>query len=247
MTVGISSSDTTEGAVSASSLVFTPANWNVNQTVTVTGVDDTLYDGNIAYNVVVAAATSADPLYNGVNPEDIALTNLDNDPIPPTKFYVVDDGSLNRTYEYDANGLPIENYAVNSANTTPRGIATTALGDRTWVVDANRNVYVYDTSGGLLGSWTAGSLATNTNVQGIATDGTNIWIVDAQSDRVFYYANAASRLSGTQTGTSFLLGSGNTSPTDLVFGASGSTRTLWVVNSSTTDRVYRYKIGRAHV
>ena len=35
--VAISSSDTTEGTVSTSSLTFTPANWNVPQTVTVTG------------------------------------------------------------------------------------------------------------------------------------------------------------------------------------------------------------------
>jgi hypothetical protein len=243
VTVGISSSDTTEGTVSASSLLFTPANWNVDQTVTVTGVDDTIYDGNIAYNAVVAASTSSDPLYSGINPADVALTNLDNDPIPPTKFYVVNDATQNRTYEYDANGLAIENYAVNAGNSTPRGIAMTAAGDRSWVVDANRNVYVYNTSGGLLGSWTAGTLTTSASVQGIATDGTNIWIVDSQADRVFYYANAASRLSGSQTATSFLLGTGNTNPTDLVFGSDGTTRSLWVVNSGSTDRVYRYTLG----
>ncbi|MFM7116916.1 MAG: hypothetical protein ACKO0N_09805, partial [Planctomycetota bacterium] len=243
VTVGISSSDTTEGTVSASSLLFTPANWNVDQTVTVTGVDDAIYDGNIAYDAVVAASTSSDPLYSGINPADVALTNLDNDPIPPTKFYVVNDSTQNRTYEYDANGGAIENYLVSSGNATPRGIAMTAAGDRAWVVDANRNVYVYNTSGGLLGSWTAGTLTTSANVQGIATDGTNIWIVDSQADRVFYYANAASRLSGTQTATSFLLGTGNTNPTDLVFGSDGTVRSLWVVDSGSTDRVYRYTLG----
>jgi subtilisin family serine protease len=243
VTVGISSSDTTEGTVSASSLLFTPANWNVDQTVTVTGVDDTIYDGNIAYNAVVAASTSSDPLYSGINPADVALTNLDNDPIPPTKFYVVNDATQNRTYEYDANGLAIENYAVNAGNSTPRGIAMTAAGDRSWVVDANRNVYVYNTSGGLLGSWTAGTLASNATVQGIATDGTHVWLVDSRADRVYYYANAASRLSGSQTATSFLLGTGNTNPTDLVFGSDGTTRSLWVVNSGSTDRVYRYTLG----
>jgi len=243
VTVGISSSDTTEGTVSASSLLFTPANWSVDQTVTVTGVDDAIYDGNIAYNAVVAASTSSDPLYSGINPADVALTNLDNDPIPPTKFYVVNDSTQNRTYEYDANGGAIENYLVSSGNATPRGIAMTAAGDRAWVVDANRNVYVYNTSGGLLGSWTARTLTTSANVQGIATDGTNIWIVDSQADRVFYYANAASRLSGTQTATSFLLGTGNTNPTDLVFGSDGTVRSLWVVNSGSTDRVYRYTLG----
>lgn len=243
VTIGISSSDTTEGVVSTSSLVFTAANWNVEQTVTVTGVDDSIFDGNIAYTVVVAAATSSDSLYNGINPADVSLTNLDNDSPPPSKFYVVNDATQNQTYEYDANGAAVENYLLNSGNAAPRGAAMTAAGDKVWVVDANRNVYVYNTSGGLLGSWAAGTMASNATVQGIATDGTNIWIVDARADRVFYYANAASRLSGSQTASSFALGSGNTSPSDIVFGSDGTNRFLWVVNSSTTDRVYRYSVG----
>ena len=49
------------------------------QTVTVTGVDDSLTDGDIAYSVVIGAATSTDALYNGKDPADIALTNTDDD------------------------------------------------------------------------------------------------------------------------------------------------------------------------
>ena len=53
--------------MSPASLTFTPANWNTPQTVTVTGVDDAVDDGNIAYTIVTAAATSADANYNGLN------------------------------------------------------------------------------------------------------------------------------------------------------------------------------------
>ncbi|TWU42565.1 S8 family serine peptidase [Novipirellula artificiosorum] len=42
----LSSSDTTEGTVSVSSMTFTPVNWDVPQTVTVTGVDDVGVDGD---------------------------------------------------------------------------------------------------------------------------------------------------------------------------------------------------------
>ena len=49
MTVGLSSSDTTEGTVSPAVVTFTAANWNTAQTVTVTGVNDDLDDGDIAY------------------------------------------------------------------------------------------------------------------------------------------------------------------------------------------------------
>ncbi len=79
VTVGISSGDPTEGTVNKSSLVFTVGNWNVPQTVTVTGVNDSLVDGNVVYSVVTAAATSTDPKYNGLNPSDVSVTNTDDD------------------------------------------------------------------------------------------------------------------------------------------------------------------------
>src|SRR2546425_868953 len=49
------------------------------QTVTKTGVNDFTVDGNVAYTVVTAAATSTDAGYNGLNPADVAVTNTDND------------------------------------------------------------------------------------------------------------------------------------------------------------------------
>ena len=47
------------------------------------------------------------------------VTIQDNDPF--TKFYVVNDGSPDRTYEYQATGAAVENYALNTGNTAPRG------------------------------------------------------------------------------------------------------------------------------
>ena len=61
------------------SLTFTTANWNVPQTVTVTGVDDAVDDGDMAYTIVTAPATSTDPNYNGLNAADVSVTNTDND------------------------------------------------------------------------------------------------------------------------------------------------------------------------
>ena len=161
-----------------------------------------------------------------------------------TKFYVVNDASLDRTYEYNATGTSVETYGLNTGNTAPRGAASTIAGDKTWVVDANRKVYVYNNSGGLLGSWTAGTLSTKAVVEGIATNGTDIWIVDAYSDKVYKYAGGAARLSGTWTATSsFSLNSANKSPKDIVTDGVN----LWVVNDSTTDKVFKYTIAGALV
>ena len=79
VTIGVSSSDTTEGTVSPDSLTFTNVKWNANQTVTVTGVDDAIDDGNQSYTVVLAAAVSDDANYKNLNPDDVSVTNNDND------------------------------------------------------------------------------------------------------------------------------------------------------------------------
>ncbi len=77
--ISLSSSDTTEGTVSPASLTFTPANSSTPQVVTVTGVDDGVMDGDVLYTVITAPAVSADPDYDGMNPEDVTVTNIDND------------------------------------------------------------------------------------------------------------------------------------------------------------------------
>ncbi len=105
-------------------------------------------------------------------------------------------------------------------------------------------MYVYDASGGLLGSWTAGTLSTKAVVEGIATNGTDIWIVDAYSDKVYKYAGAATRLSSSQNAaSSFSLNSANKSPKDIVTNGVH----LWVVNDSTPDKVFKYTIAGALV
>src|SRR5207247_3297036 len=62
---------------------------------------------------------------------------------------------------------------------------------KVWVVDANRNVYVYDTNGLLLGSWSAGGFNASAQLEGVTTNGADVWIVDAKSAKVYRFANAA--------------------------------------------------------
>ena len=77
VTVTVGSSDTSEGTAGPVTLSFTAANWATPQTVTVTGVDDALLDGNIAYQVNLVAA-SADVQYQGLT-GNVSVTNDDND------------------------------------------------------------------------------------------------------------------------------------------------------------------------
>ncbi|MEA1874044.1 MAG: HYR domain-containing protein, partial [Bacteroidota bacterium] len=76
----LSSSDLTEGDVTSSTtLTFTTVNWNVDQTVTVTGIDDDIVDGDVAYQINLSNATSTDPKYSGLFTTNVAVINDDND------------------------------------------------------------------------------------------------------------------------------------------------------------------------
>jgi hypothetical protein len=79
VTIDVSSSDPTEGTVDPSSLTFTTGNWNANQEVTVTGEDDDVIDGDQSYTIELAPATSGDPDYDGLDPADVTLTNIDDE------------------------------------------------------------------------------------------------------------------------------------------------------------------------
>ncbi len=88
--LSVTSGDTTEATVSAPSLTFTPANWNVAQTVTVTGVDDGLDDGDVASNVTVSVVdASSDNSFDPLPDQTAAVTTIDND---GAGFVIVESG-----------------------------------------------------------------------------------------------------------------------------------------------------------
>ncbi|MCK5002439.1 MAG: dockerin type I repeat-containing protein [Gammaproteobacteria bacterium] len=79
VTINLVSSEPSEGTLSPSSLTFTSANWSALQTVTVTGVNDALDDGDINYNISFSVSSVADANYNGMAVASIAASNTDDD------------------------------------------------------------------------------------------------------------------------------------------------------------------------
>ncbi|MEI9950586.1 MAG: Calx-beta domain-containing protein [Pseudomonadota bacterium] len=77
--VTVSSSNTKEGTALPASLTFTAGNWSTAQTVTVTGVDDSIADGNPMYTVTLkTASSSADPKYAQLAASTVSLVNLND-------------------------------------------------------------------------------------------------------------------------------------------------------------------------
>ncbi len=153
-----------------------------------------------------------------------------------TKFYVVD-GDGCGTFEYGAAGSSLASQAWplpcgDGFKPMYKGATANAAGTTVWVVDSDWTVYVFDMDGGLQGSWVAGTGLPR--AEGIATDGTDVWIMDFKKDKVLRYSDAASRLSGSQAPSStFPLLADD--PTGITTDGS----TLWIVDHI-TDRVYLY-------
>ncbi len=123
VTIAIASSDTTEATVSTSSLVFTPGNWNVVQTVTVTGVDDFIDDGNQPFTITLGAAASADANFNGIDPADLTGTNTDNDTasiiVQPTSGLVTSEAGGSDTFTVVLGSQPSANVTIAVASSDP--------------------------------------------------------------------------------------------------------------------------------
>ena len=228
---------TADGTATASSdyvsvsgtLTFAPGETSKTVVVLVNG--DLLLEANETFFVNLSISTNA-----LIADSQGVATIRDDD---TTKFYVVDDASADQNYRYAAPGNSLGNSALTTGNTSPRGVASNATGNTVWVADANRKVYVYNSSGGILGSWTAGSLQSTAQVEGITTNGTDVWIVDNKTDKVFKYTAAASLLLGSlNSSSSFSLNSSNSNAKGIVTDGTS----IWVINDSTTDKVFKYSL-----
>ena len=79
VTINLISSDTNEATLSPSSLTFTSTDWRTPQTVTVTGVDDVIDDGDKNYNIDFTVSSVADSNYDGLVITSITAINTDNE------------------------------------------------------------------------------------------------------------------------------------------------------------------------
>jgi hypothetical protein len=77
--VTVSSDNPTEGRTNVDTLVFTTADWDIPQTIIVSGQDDSLSDGNTAYNIILDPSSSAASEYSMMRSRRVAALNSDND------------------------------------------------------------------------------------------------------------------------------------------------------------------------
>jgi hypothetical protein len=167
VTIPVSSSNTGEGTVSTASVVMTTANWNQflpSNLITVTGVNDALYDGDITYTIQLGAATSADPFFNGVDPADFTIVNTDNE-----VYFTISAISGNtseigtpRTFTIVLPSLPTGNvtFTLSSSNTGEGTVSPTNITFTT-------------------GNWNIAQTITVTGVDDNVADGNQTFSIDS--------------------------------------------------------------------
>ena len=116
VTVAVSSRDAGEGTVEPSSLTFAAAAWSTGQTVTVTGVQDPVDDGDVTWQVRLDSS-SGDTDYAGVGDVDVPVTTEDDDG-PPGVTLALDPATL------DESGAATV-ATVSATLSHPSGAATT--------------------------------------------------------------------------------------------------------------------------
>ncbi len=128
--VPIASSDESEGVPDTAALTFTAANWNDPQTVTVTGAQDSINDGSVAYSILLGKLNSADLTYDEMDPEDVSVTNVDDDvfgiAVTPTTGLVTTEAGGTATFQLVLQQQPSANvtFDVSSSNTAEATVST---------------------------------------------------------------------------------------------------------------------------
>jgi hypothetical protein len=118
--------------IAASGQITFLANGANSQTISIDIKGDTTPETNENFYVDVGLVSGSALLAD----TDGQGTIVDND----TKFYVINDGTTDQTYEYTTGGASVESYNLNSGNTGPRGAAANAAGTTVWVADTNKKV-----------------------------------------------------------------------------------------------------------
>ena len=121
--VPITSSDTGEGTVSKDSVTFTPSNWGGVQTVRVTGVQDAVDDGDVTFSINVERAVSSDASYNGLDPTDVIVTNVDDDTVgvsvSPLSDIVTSEAGAVATFSIALHTQPTDTVTIDVSSTDP--------------------------------------------------------------------------------------------------------------------------------
>ncbi|ASV31702.1 LamG-like jellyroll fold domain-containing protein [Maribacter cobaltidurans] len=240
----IASDDIDEATVFPSTLTFTSANWNVPQTVTVTGVDDHAIPNDSATITVSVNADASDDTFDSLGDQTIAVTLTDVEAISPvftspTAAYNVSVAQYSGTF-----------FDVSSEVGSPYSIDFSANGNKMFVSGIDSNVIAEYS---LSTAFDVSTATYNTSLTGMSdrttginfnNNGTTLYFVGAGSSaNVVEYglSDPYDLASATQTQT--YVASQASSYKDVTFNNDGTKMYLLADN---THVIYEYSLGVAY-
>ena len=119
--------------VPSGTLTFTPSDWNEPQTVTITGVNDLMAEGNVAYTIVMTPAVSTDPSYSGFQPGNVSVVNQSTEhagiTVTPTSGLVTTSAGGTASFSVVLNSKPAAevDLPLSSSNTSQGTLSTAQL------------------------------------------------------------------------------------------------------------------------
>ncbi len=244
--IPLSSSDTGEGTVSPDNLSFSATNWNAEQLVTVTGVDDNLSDGNQGYRIILGEdnSTSDTKGYNGLNPQDVMVTNVDDESAGFTMMinsYTSEAGAIS-TIKIKLNSQPTDNVTltVASSDTSEGKITSISSGGTTSVAFTKENWNSYKSivitgqddnlsDGNQSYKIELGADTSTTDLRYNSKDPAYVELVNLDDDTAGFYISAISNSTSELLDTATFTISLRSEPTDNV--------TITVASSDTTEGV----------
>jgi hypothetical protein len=244
VTIGLSSSDPTEGTLSKSSLTFSPTNWDSKRTVRIWGVDDDVVDGDIPFTIITAPATSSDSNYSGLNAPDISVINEDNDvagiAVTPTSGLVTSEGGVTDNFSVVLTSKPSADvtFGLSSSDTTEGTLSKSSLTfnsanwDTPQVVEITGIDDAEDDGDKPYSIITATATSNDPDYEGINAD--NVLVINIDDDGVGILVTPFSGLVTTEDGDtdnfSIVLGSQPTA--NVIIGLSSSDTTEGTISKS---------------
>ena len=178
--LAVVSEDTTEVVVGPDTLTFTPADWSIPQTVTVTGVDDILDDGDqFALVTVSVVASLSDDAYDAVPAATVNVTNIDDDSPSGLNLQLIGGTTVNEA------GTLTDDFTVALATEPASVVVVSVTSQDTTEIAVDQDTLTFTPF-----NWSDPQVVSVTGVDDALIDGTTttnvvVAVVDALSDDNF--------------------------------------------------------------
>ena len=128
--LNISSEHDDKLTISSKQLIFTSSNWNINQSVTFTAINDNIASGDLSFNIKIKSS-STDALYNNIPENVIPITIKDDDIagiIYDSASVNLNEGqSITRTFRLKSQPTSNVTLSISSNNSSRLSISKSSL------------------------------------------------------------------------------------------------------------------------